>query len=405
MEQRGDFLGFSFAGVHSSELNIVRTSDGDRFDEDLNPEIKDITVEVPGMDGEYFFGSTYGTRTFEINIAFNSLTEEQFRRLRQIYGRKQIGELIFDERPYKKYLVKIESPIKLSFICFDEPKKTIGPARDGVRVASRKTEEIINPETGEIETITTVTREQVTPYIVDTTRTERIYKGDGTISFIAYYPFAKSVYKQLPFNYVLTSDEDIVENKKYFIYNNLTQLYDLVINPVQSEINTYYERVNREEVNSWAVSSGILSVNDYENFDTYNSETGIINIYNAGDVSTGFRLYFPATAAGQEITLTYKPIALNNQLMSILAINPITLLTEDEGFIIDTNNGLIVGVSNFNIALDGNVTYKTTGNIYNRYVKSGFFFKLEPNEKNDGATLQIDGGVEGIKIFYDYLYF
>ena len=78
------------------------------------------------------------------------------------------------------------------------------------------------------------------------------------------------------------------------------------------------------------------------------------------------------------------------------------------GILIDTNNGLIVGVRQAEsiIDQDGNATYQTSGNLYNEYVKSGYFFKLQPNESvTDGATLQINNGAEGIQIFYDYLYF
>jgi hypothetical protein len=34
-----DFIGFTFNGKHSSELGIVRTSDGSRFNENLLPTI------------------------------------------------------------------------------------------------------------------------------------------------------------------------------------------------------------------------------------------------------------------------------------------------------------------------------------------------------------------------------
>lgn len=378
MAERGDFLGFTFAGIHSSTLNITRVSDGDRFDESLMPEVNDITVDVPGMDGEYFFGSTYGTRTFEIKIAYDSVTEEQFRKIRQLYGRKQIGELIFDERPYKKYLVKIESPIELSYVCFDEPKKQIvgtaaGDERYGVRwVEKTVSETVIDEETQEETTVNTTVRERerIYPY-QKLSGTERIYKGEGTINFVAYYPFAKSVYKQLP---------------------------------------------STEEESSWAISSGILKSSEYANFDIYNNETGVVNIYNAGDISTGFRLYFPSTATSNEITLIYKSNALLSQPAAILKLEPIVLkpnskngnqeLIYDIGFIVDTNNGLILGVSDIGYDIAGNAIYTTSGNIYNEYVDSGYFFKLEPNfDKTDGATLQIEGGVEGIKIFYDYLYF
>jgi hypothetical protein len=34
---RGDYIGFIYNGKHSSELGIVRTSNGSRFDENLLP--------------------------------------------------------------------------------------------------------------------------------------------------------------------------------------------------------------------------------------------------------------------------------------------------------------------------------------------------------------------------------
>ena len=201
----GDFTGFTFGGKTSSELGIVRVSGGDRYNEELQPEIKDISAEVPGADGEYYFGSNYGPRKIDIEVAFDHLTEAQFKELRKVFGTRELQELIFDERPYKKYLAKLESPIELSYVCFDEPMKTVGTARDGIRFTSRTstiglTDEAVvgtgqvGESTGEIVR----TREQITPYETDYTQMQRIYKGEGKISFTCPFPFAKSVYKQLP---------------------------------------------------------------------------------------------------------------------------------------------------------------------------------------------------------------
>ena len=103
----GDFLGFTFGGVHSSDLGITRVSGGDRYDEELHPEIKDRTAEVAGLDGDYYFVTNYGVKKFTIDIAFDSLTEVQFRNLRRAFNTKTPQDLIFDERPYKKYTAKI----------------------------------------------------------------------------------------------------------------------------------------------------------------------------------------------------------------------------------------------------------------------------------------------------------
>ena len=340
----GDFTGFTFGGRRSSDLGIIRVSGGDRYDEQLFPEIKDKTAEISGLDGQYYFGSDYDSRKISINIAFDSLTEPQFRELRQVFSTKRIRELIFDETPYKKYMAKVESPIELSYVCFDEPTKVLLPERDGVRVQSRENGEVI--------------RERVTPYKLDRSQTQRIYKGEGQIDFICYYPFAKSVFKILP-----------------------------------------------EEDTEWAVSSGLLTRTEYEDFDKYDTETNSIKIYNAGDLTTGFRLYLPPDATANNITLKYYLFDIDTNPAAVLKINPITLKDGDEGVIVDTNNELIIGVSDFSYTQSGDVMYTTTGNLYNEYVDSGYFFRFEPNDKNDGTILQIEGGAEGIDIFYDYLYF
>lgn len=325
MEIKGDFIGFSFGGVHSKDLGFIRVSGGDRYDEELQPDVKDVTAEVPGMDGQYYFGSTFGPKTIDIEIAFDSMTEEQFRRMRKVFGRKSQGELIFDERPYKKYLAKIESPIELSYICFDERDFSDNGSR-GVGIKNR-----------ELRTLSDQTR--------------RIYKGEGKITFVCYFPFAKSVFKVL----------------------------------------------QSENINSdWAVSSGLLTDSERTGIDVYGA--GAINVYNAGDLPTGFRLYLPG-APSNTLHLLYSETGAE------LVINSFTLKTGDVGVIINTDNQLIQGLKTAPEYNQGILSYMTSGNIYNEYVDSGYFFKLEPNSKTDNATITIDGGMEGIQIFYDYLYF
>ena len=407
----GDFTGFTFGDWHSSDPQtgdiVVRVSGGDRYEEQLHPEIKDITAEVPGRDGEYYFGSNYGPKTIDIEIAFDSLTEKQFRELRRAFGTRKIKELIFDERPYKKYMAKIESPIELSYVCFDEPKKVIGAERDGVRVVSRTTnsasvnEAVVGySEVGNTTSESIIVREKVTPYVMVEGQRERIYKGEGKISFKCYFPFAKSVFKQLPFTYQLTQDEDIIEGKKYFILENTT--YSVVTEPNVADIEEYYERVVLEESEAWAISSGILSIDEYEenNIDKYDGETGTINVYNPGDIDTGFRLYLPRLAAEAGVSLTYK--ADGTHETASLIINPITLKDELEmGVLIDTTNEIIAGVSQ----VTSDSIFTTSGNIYNEYVGAGYFFKLEPNfDKETYSILEVDGG-DNIEIFYNYLYF
>ena len=167
--QKGDYIGFSFNGRHSSEFNIVRVSNGSRFDENLLPTIKDKTVEVPGRDGVYYFGSQYTQRQFKVDFAFDAMTEQNLADLRAWLGNKGIHDLIFDETPYKVYSAKATGTATAKYLVFEE--------RD-------------NP---------------------------RVYKGEGSIQFTCYYPFARC-----RFDSTAGMDESVIKN----VYPNLDEWWD-----------------------------------------------------------------------------------------------------------------------------------------------------------------------------------
>lgn len=160
-----DFTGFTFNGKHSSEFKVLRTNDGsDRYQDSLIPAISDISEEVPGGIGEYYFGSSYGARDFSINIAYDELSEKDKRLLKQwLYPDHSLHELIFDEKPFVRYWVKLSSAPEFSELCFD------------------------NKQTG-----------------------QRVYKGEASLRFTAYMPFGIVVDKFL--------DSDIYDK-----YNNIDQ--------------------------------------------------------------------------------------------------------------------------------------------------------------------------------------
>ena len=139
----GDFLGFRLGDIHSSQLNITRVSNNDRYTENLTPNFKDQTTEIQGNDGLYYWGTYYTQQNFIIDFAFDDLREEDIRRLRVAFSFKGIQELVFDETPYKKYMVKCSNSPTLKYIAFDVDGTTI-------------------------------------------------YKGEGTLNLVAYYPYALS---------------------------------------------------------------------------------------------------------------------------------------------------------------------------------------------------------------------
>jgi hypothetical protein len=78
----GDFLGFSIGNVHSKNLNITRVSSGNRYIDNLIPNFKDATLEVPGVDGIYYWDTKYSNRTFTIEFAYDYLGDNEIRELR-----------------------------------------------------------------------------------------------------------------------------------------------------------------------------------------------------------------------------------------------------------------------------------------------------------------------------------
>ena len=308
---KGDFIGFSFNGYRSEELGIVRVSDGSRYDEDLLPTDQDKTVQVPGGDGFYYFGSDYTQKPFNINIAFDELTEKQFRKLQQVFGTKELGKLIFDERPYKYYMVKSGNP-QLKYICFGKKGEP------------------------------------------------RIYKGEGTLTFTAYYPFAKSVFKFL--------EKTQKEGKEVYVLQS-----------------TY------SNIEEWAEASGMKAQGTLDKVPK-NPTGGVysISVYNAGDLEADFILKFnSAPNSAINIELSQQNVA---DKKAFLNLKNFGLKGTDIGFQINTKTNLIEG---FN-------TKGLTGVLYNENIIQGDFFKIPPQE--EGLKISITGATP-VEIVYDYIYY
>ena len=302
----GDYLGFTFNGIHSSQLGIVRISEGSRFNENLLPIIQDKTVQVPGGDGSYFFGSYYTQRPFTIQFAFDKMTEAQFHRLKKWLGDKKVHELIFDELPYKAYQAKIVGSATIKHIPFTENQ-------------------------------------------------QRIYKGEGSIQFTAYNPFARSVYK-------------------------------------------YLDNFNKPHDFEWLEASGIRLKNDGETtIDSFLPNNNYCYIYNPGDIEANFNLKLKFSG-GQ---LQSGKIYLDSQDTG-LEFGIITAKGSDAGIRINSKLNLIEGIDKL-----GN----KTGNLYNEYLISGSFFKIPmigPDEELGKFYVDLKAGQLSNhmpELEYDYYYF
>lgn len=295
-----DFCGFTWKGIHSDDMGIKRVSDGSRYNDTIIPSFSDTTATVPGADGTLYWESFYSNKPFSVNIAFDSLTEVQYRELRNWLNAKDRGELIFDEAPYKAYTVKVKDPPQLKTICFMEGG-------------------------------------------------ERIYKGEGTISFVAYYPFARGVYK--------------------------------FKNDVPTEMTG---------VEEWIGASGLITADTaYNSFST----EGNCNLYNAGDLSTDFKLIVNIENSPTNITLKKGSETIGTLNFALTAqgddayvrFNSATQLIEG---LVKTTSGEI----------------ELTGNLYNKYITSGDWFKI-PVGKSVLSITEKTGITDKPTIDYDYLYY
>ena len=138
-----DFLGFRFGNIHTDSLHLTVVSSGSRYDKNLLPNPTDYKADVPGGNGQFYFGQLYKEREFTINTAFDNIDEPTLRRISQVFSTDKPQDLVFDENPYKTYRAKLKSKPDMKYICFKDHK------------------------TG-----------------------ERIYKGEATFNFICYHPLA-----------------------------------------------------------------------------------------------------------------------------------------------------------------------------------------------------------------------
>lgn len=217
---KGDFTGFTFKDIHSSDIGLTRVSGGDRFSLSLLPSLKDRTGEAVGANRTYYFGTNEISKEFNIEVAFDALSETNFRALVNMFSDYSLGSLIFDELPYKYYLAKLKEGLTLNYVCFLNS--------DGARV----------------------------------------YKGESTLTFIAYDPMAYSRYKFL--------DE--------YIADNIPEWDD--------------DDGNKDE---WSSSLALLDTQGDVDKVYYNLD--VIDVYNPGDKEAKPKIY--VTGEYNETTFKY----------------------------------------------------------------------------------------------------
>lgn len=407
----GDFIGMEYNGVHSSALGFVRTSNGDRYNLSLLPSFEDQTAQVQGRDETYYFGLNYTDKNISIDIAFDEINESRFRKITKLFSDRKPHKLILDESPYKYYNVKIAESPEIDYLCFDNGG-------------------------------------------------ERIYKGEGSLSFVAYNPFAQSTYKYLTdynsdtmkyWDFKVTKDiVPILNNKIYytrdswdnytpiiftdeiefpqkytqcdaskefnssFVYyifdgTEYTEVENLESETYRLNPSNYYTKNNDfyyegGNINEWFFSLDLLPNQTYQSYtyDTFISGENKINLYNPGDLETDFEVTIPFTEDSIN-NLKFYLSSFNTTLVNyqLLFNDNILKKGNDAAIKINSMNNLVYGV-------DSVENGKPTGNIYNDSIIGGHFFKIpvtyRGEENYSVVSLQL-GSISNAYIKYNYKFY
>ena len=88
-----DFQGFRFGKIHTSDLNLEVVSVSNRYEARTLPSPVDTIQDVPGGDGQYYFGSVNKNREITVNVAFDNISENDYRRIKQLFATDKLLDL------------------------------------------------------------------------------------------------------------------------------------------------------------------------------------------------------------------------------------------------------------------------------------------------------------------------
>lgn len=362
---KGSYLGFTFNGIHSSKLGITRTFNENLFSINLVPTLKDKVVDQV-QDGQFYFGTDYNKREFEVSFAFEGLTEEQLIKIKKIFNDKKIHDLIFDEDPYKVWSAKLTGVSTHKQLCFCE-------------------------------------------------NDVRLYRGEGTYVFLCAFPYARSRY-QFQEDYVVENiTEWLDENAGYLFKEGIKDViypseleYFLnlesgqIYGALHGEYNKFAEWVDQvnqlehglplDDANSqvvlynnqsvyinyweWIAASGLPSREDFK------YQNGYYSINNVGDFDIPFRVMYLLSDITDDLVLSIDELHQ-------LEIRNLVDQSNDVYICIDSRKGIIQGYDQ---------NRQPTKNYYNKYITRGQLFDMPVGK------VKLYSNIKAVELEYHYLY-
>lgn len=363
----GDFIGFTFDNIHSSDFNLIRVSNGSRYESNLLPSFQDSIIQGEGKDGMFYFGSNLKEKVIKISTAFDELTEENYRRLAEIFSDKKLHKLWFDETPYKAHYVKLKTSPVFKNLCFDE-----GEGR------------------------------------------ERIYRGELELEFACYPTWAEA--RASHWNEQLPDNEFVLvftgsDNKLEIIHNHYLEEAESSFEFTPKRFYKFYgkdgatlkDSYNFKEWEKASRMEALVSQETEKSLETFESievsEGVLLPIYNPGDKKADFKIiYYPNNNKLVPSTkfLIYPQNSEEGKPILYMGIKQFNLQGNDVGIVIDSRTHLISGIDK---------SGKLSGQVYNRYHITGDFFEVPKAAYEDKYHLKVESSVSGTwkleyKIYY-----
>lgn len=277
-------------------MGLTRICNGNRNQEGLLPSIKDTTTDIPGRDGQYYFYSTFDKKQFTINYAFDALTEVEVDRIKVWLGDKKLHQLGFAEdigaliNPQVSYTLKPNGPYSITGIFVNESRyskieeffqdygkgqyslvykqsgqgagQTVSlicpsteidegdlfnlgisftythPSKDGDMIVGYIDVQIIEKGLKKYYTAK-VTSQSILKYIpfdndISSSEDGDIYKGEGSIQFTCYYPFARKQEQ-----YLQLGDNDFLNINSYIKFVSQEDINSKIL--FEGDQNSYVE--------------------------------------------------------------------------------------------------------------------------------------------------------------------
>lgn len=231
---KGDLLGFNFNRVHSSNLGIVRIIPSNRINDNA-PTHSDVVVDVPGATGSYYYGTIITKKDIQVHYAFDNVSETQLLKIKTLFSDKLPHKLVFDEEPDVYYMARVSNSAQLKHLCFLE-------------------------------------------------NGERVYKGEGSITFTCDYPYK---IRQRTFSYVENDEDDESEKSDRFFYDfEFDYDFSGIISIDCAEERSLQIKIRNANENSFFTYNFILSSKtciDFRKRIIYN-ENGMLSLKKDGEI-------------------------------------------------------------------------------------------------------------------------